>query len=82
MVQSDFRLATAADVVFDPSAPDAFVRGILENKEYIFADGLIQEANLDKWKKAIKSASMNNLHEVEIKTYSEFLTELDGCFKI
>jgi hypothetical protein len=43
---------------------------------------LIQEANLDKWKKAIKSASMNNLHEVEIKTYSEFLTELDGCFKI
>jgi hypothetical protein len=82
MVQSDFRLATAADIVFDPSAPDAFVHGVMENKEYIFADGLIQEANLDKWKKAIKSASMNNLHEVEIKTYSEFLTELDGCFKI
>lgn len=80
-VQPDFRLATAADIVMDPSAPDAFVRGIMENKEYILADGLIQEASLDKWKRAIKSASMNRLHEAEVKAYGEFLSELDSKFK-
>src|ERR1019366_4916865 len=77
IVQSDFRLATAADIVMDPSAPDAFVRGIMENKEYIFADGLIQEQSLDKWKKAIKSASMSSLHEASLNAYSEFLADLD-----
>jgi Prohead core protein serine protease len=82
MVQSDFRLATAADFVFDPSAPDAFVRGVMEDKEYILADGLIQEENLDKWKKAIKSASKNSLHEVTFTAYTEFLTNLDNQFKI
>jgi hypothetical protein len=82
MVQSDFRLATAADIVMDPSAPDAFVRGVMEDKEYIFADGLIQEANLDKWKKAIKSAASNNLNEVKLNTYRDFLVELDNKFKI
>jgi hypothetical protein len=82
LVQPDFRLATAADIVMDPSAPDAFVRGVMENKEYIFADGLIQEANLDKWKKAIKSASQSCLHETYLETYGEFLTELDNRFKI
>lgn len=82
MVQSDFRLATAADIVMDPSAPDAFVRGVMEQREYILADGLIQEASLDKWKKAIKSASSNCLHEEELKAYGEFLTELDNSFKI
>jgi hypothetical protein len=82
MVQGDFHLATAADIVMDPSAPDAFVRGVMENKEYIFADGLIQEANLDKWKKAIKLASENSLHEVSLQVYKEFLTEIDDRFKI
>ena len=82
LVQSDFRLATAADIVMDPSAPDAFVRGVMENKEYIFADGLIQEQNLDKWKKAIKSASHNSLHEAQIIAYHDFLQVLDNRFKI
>ena len=82
LVQSDFRLATAADIVMDPSAPDAFVRGVMENKEYIFADGLIQEASLDKWKRAIKSASSNNLHEASLSAYQEFLSDLDNKFKI
>lgn len=81
-VQKDFRLATAADIVMDPSAPDAFVRGVMENKEYIFADGLIQEANLDKWKKAIKSASLSSLHEAELSAYRDFLDGLDKTFKL
>jgi len=82
MVQHDFRLSTAADIVMDPSAPDAFVRGVMEGKEYIFADGLIQEASLNKWKKAIKSASKNSLHETELKAYGDFLAELDNSLKL
>jgi len=82
LVQSDFRISTAADIVMDPSAPDAFVRGIMENREYLFADGLIQEANLDKWKRAIKSASISSLHETEITAYRDFLVELDRSFKL
>lgn len=80
-VQNDFILATAADIVMDPSAPDAFVRGIMENKEYIFADGLIQEASLDKWKKRIKSATSNTLQEAKLTAFGEFLQELDNKFK-
>lgn len=80
-VQNDFMLATAADVVMDPSAPSAFVRGIMENKEYILADGMIQEANFDKWKKAIKGASINGLREAEINAYHDFLKTLDENFK-
>jgi hypothetical protein len=81
MVQHDFHLATAADIVMDPSAPDAFVNGILENKEYILADGIIQEAKVDQWKKSIKSATMISLREVELAAYRDFLCELDNKFK-
>lgn len=80
-VQPDFMLATAADVVMDPSAPDAFVRSIVENKEYIFADGMIQEAKIETWKNQIKSASLNNLREAEIVAYHDFLRVLDERFK-
>jgi hypothetical protein len=80
-VQPDFILATAADIVMDPSAPDAFVRGIMENKEYIFANGMIQEAKMEKWKKEIKSASLNRLQEAKLTAYGEFLKELDNKFK-
>jgi len=80
-VQPDFLLATAADIVLDPSAPEAFVHGIMENKEYILADGIIQESLLYKWKKEIKAASLISLHEAEIKAYGEFLGELDKKFR-
>lgn len=80
-VQNDFILATAADIVMDPSAPDAFVRGLMENKSYIFADGLIKECSIDKWKKQIRTATSNSLREVKITAFQEFLNELDGKFK-
>jgi hypothetical protein len=80
-VQSDFILATAADIVMDPSAPDAFVRGIMENKEYIYADGLILEANIEKWKKDIRTASSKNLQETEINAFREFISEVNDRFK-
>jgi hypothetical protein len=82
MVQNDFRLSTAADIVMDPSAPDAFVRGVMESREYLLADGLIQESSIDKWKKAIKSATKNSLNEISLCTYRDFLIELDNHFKI
>jgi len=50
-VQEDFYLATAADIVADPSAPDAFVRGIMEGKEWIWDNGVLKEARIEKYKK-------------------------------
>jgi len=50
LVQDDFKLATAADIVADPSAPGAFVNGIMENKEWLFVDGRFVEADIDSAK--------------------------------
>jgi hypothetical protein len=79
-VQSDFFLATAADIVMNPSAPDAFVRGIMENKEYLLIDGVITEANTEQWKNEIKHASLNRLREVELNTFQNFIDKLDNKF--
>ena len=56
MVQDDFHLATAADIVADPSAPDAFVRGIMEGKEWVFQNGSFKEIDYDRTKKALNEA--------------------------
>lgn len=62
----DFHLATAADIVADPSAPDAFVRGIMEGKEWVFVNGCYVEADMSAAKKSIEKASRSvNRHEVE-----------------
>ena len=52
-----FYLATAADIVADPSAPDAFVEGIMENKEWIWDNGVLVEKNIDAWKREVESAN-------------------------
>jgi len=57
VVQDDFRLATAADIVADPSAPGAFVNGLMENKEWILVEGKYMEIDIDNSKKQIKKAS-------------------------
>jgi len=57
VVQDDFMLSTAADIVADPSAPDAYVRGIMEGKEWTFVDGKFVEQNIEETKKFIKKAS-------------------------
>ena len=60
-VQKDFMLATAADIVADPSAPDAFVRGVMEGKEWMFVDGKFVEQDIDAVKSTITKATKSQL---------------------
>ena len=76
IVQDDFHLATAADIVADPSAPDAFVRGIMENKEWVIVDGLWTEQASDMAKKVINKASKKQLEEAKMVVFENFLNRL------
>ena len=76
LVQDDLKLATAADIVADPSAPGAFVQGIMENKEWMFVDGRFVEANFDYAKKQIKQASSKQIEEVALKLFENYLRKL------
>jgi hypothetical protein len=75
-VKDDFYLATAADIVADPSAPDAFVEGIMENKEWIWNNGVLVEKNIDAWKREIESAKRHALAEAKSKVFADFLKKL------
>ena len=75
-VGKDFYLATAADIVADPSAPDAFVEGIMENKEWVWDNGVLVEKNIDAWKREIESAKRNALAEAKVKVFANFLKNL------
>ena len=76
IVGEDFMLATAADIVADPSAPDAFVNGIMEGKEWVWANGNIAESKIDEIKKRIDNAAQAQLEERKISAFSEFLKNL------
>lgn len=75
-VKDDFYLATAADIVADPSAPDAFVEGIMENKEWVWNNGVLVEKDLDAWKREIKEAKQRVLEEKKLKIFGSFLKNL------
>jgi hypothetical protein len=75
-VQKDFYLATAGDIVADPSAPDAFVNGIMEGKEWIWENGLIKEADVAQYEKQIKTVSKRELEEAKLRVFSDFLSKL------
>lgn len=76
LVQDDLRLATAADVVADPSAPGAFVQGIMENKEWMMIEGKFVEMDFDRAKTQIKRASKNQLEDVALKLFENYLRKL------
>lgn len=76
IVQDDFMLSTAADIVADPSAPDAFVRGIMENKEWTFVDGKYVERHIEEAKKNIRRASSKDLDEAMMLEFARFLREI------
>lgn len=76
VVKDDFYLATAADIVADPSAPNAFVRGIMEEREWIWDNGIIKEVQINEYKKTIQKSSKKNLEENMIKTFQHFLSKL------
>lgn len=75
-VQDDFHLATAADIVADPSAPDAFVRGIMEGVEWVWDNGLLKAQKLEEMKTTIKKTSRKNLEEAKLKVFKNFIDEL------
>jgi hypothetical protein len=76
LVQDDLKLATAADIVADPSAPGAFVNGIMENKEWMFVEGRFVEMDFDDAKKQIRAASSKQIEEVALKLFENYLRKL------
>jgi len=76
LVQDDLRLATAADIVADPSAPGAFVQGIMENKEWLFVEGRFVERDIDNAKRQIRAASSRQVEEVALKLFENYLSKL------
>ena len=76
LVQDDFHLATAADIVADPSAPEAFVRGIMEDSEWILTAKGWMPVHHEKAKKLIKEASSNEIEDVALKVWHNFLSKL------
>lgn len=76
VVQDDYYLATAADIVADPSAPGAFVQGIMENKEWVFVNGVLCEMEVEQMKNEIKRAKRSQLEEVKLRQFETFLSKL------
>jgi len=75
-VQKDFYLATAADIVADPSAPDAYVNGIMEGKEWVWDNGILQEKVIADHQETISKANKKNLEEAKLKVFEDFLKKL------
>jgi hypothetical protein len=75
-VQDDFMLATAADIVSDPSAPDAFVEGIMESREWVMVDGIWQGREVEQAQDVIKTASKGELEEAKMYVFSSFMDKL------
>ena len=75
-VRDDFMLATAADIVADPSAPDAFVNGIMEGKEWVWDNGILKESKVDKYKRYISESTRKNIEERSLKVFEDFLFNL------
>ena len=77
VVGEDFQLATAADIVADPSAPDAFVNGIMEGKEWVWDGGILREQLAEKTKKSINTlVTQNRLEERKLSLFNDFLNNL------
>lgn len=75
-VNRDFRLATAADIVADPSAPDAFVRGIMESAEWVWENGVLVAREVENYKNQIRNASQRKVEETKLKVFEDFMKKL------
>ena len=69
-------MATAADIVADPSAPDAFVEGIMENKEWVWDNGVLVEKEIEAWKLELIKTRKTELEEQKLKIFNSFLKKL------
>jgi hypothetical protein len=75
-VQKDFYLATAADIVADPSAPNAFVEGIMEGKEWVWENGILREKTINDYKQIIEKTSSKDLAEAKMRVFEDFISKL------
>jgi Prohead core protein serine protease len=76
VVQGDFQIATAADIVSDPSAPGAFVQGIMEEKEWIFESGIWREVDLQKAKKSILEAKGDDVETQILRNFKILMSKM------
>ena len=76
IVGDDFMLSTAADIVADPSAPDAFVEGIMEGKEWVWNNGILKETKVAKYQRYMSEATRQNMEEKTLKVFGDFLSGL------
>jgi len=75
VVGKDFYLATAADIVADPSAPDAFVEGIMENKEWVWDNGILKSIEVEQYKEEIEKTKRSKLAEVKANIFKDFISK-------
>jgi len=75
VVGKDFYLATAADIVADPSAPDAFVEGIMEGKEWVWDNGILKSMEVEQYKEEISRTRRKQLAEVKANIFKDFLSK-------
>jgi len=78
VVKDDFYLATAADIVADPSAPNAFVEGVMEGKEWVWDNGIIKEMDIESYRKELdrKYAKREAMIENQVKVFKDFLSKI------
>ena len=76
IVQDDFRLMTAADIVADPSAPDAFVSAVMEEKEWVWNNGILTEKHANEYKQQIIKTPSKNLMDKKITIFKDFISKL------
>ena len=76
VVGKDFYLATAADIVADPSAPDAFVEGIMEGKEWVWDNGVLKSMEVERYKEEIEKTKRAELAEKKASIFKDFLKKI------
>ena len=76
VVKNDFQLATAADIVADPSAPEAFVEGIMEGVEWYYESGILKARDFEQMRDDLRSSKLSKLEEAKIKAWKKFVENL------
>ena len=76
VVKDDFQLATAADIVADPSAPEAFVEGIMEGVEWYYDSGILKMKDAEQMQKELRTAKSSKLQETKLNLWKKFVENL------
>ena len=76
VVKDDFQLATAADIVADPSAPEAFVEGIMEGVEWVMENGILKAREMEAMQNELRTAKLNKLEETKLNLWKKFFENI------